>query len=29
LLGEDNLWGHSFDECNHHILKTVPVAVIY
>lgn len=29
LLGENNLWGHSFKKCNHYILKTIPLAVVY
>jgi len=29
LLGEDRLWGHSFVENSHYILRTVPLAVVY
>jgi len=29
LLGEDNLWGHSFRKCNHHTLRVIPIAIIY
>ena len=29
LLGEDGLWGHSFLENSHYILRTIPLAVVY